>query len=146
MKGVDTSRGTLVYQASNVNRPVLKLAYFFSGVKRKASIGEFLKNFCAKFDVGLEMHEVDILVGGSEHDLMDKEMQAQWIARIESGEFDFAVFTPPCGTWSRANWANNTGPSPCRDRQHPWGLPGQLAPHRRRAEAGNEFITSITKF
>ena len=109
MKGVDTSRGTMVFHASNENRPVMQVAYFFSGVKRKASIGEFLKKLCIKFDVGLEMHEVDILVGGSEHDLMDKDMQTQWIARIESGEFDFAVFTPPCGSWSRANWANDAG-------------------------------------
>ena len=32
------------------------------------------------------------------------------------------------------------GPQPCRNRENPWGLPGQLAHQARRAKDGNEFI------
>ena len=33
----------------------------------------------------IERIEVDILVGGSEHDLLDQESQADWLARLEAG-------------------------------------------------------------
>ena len=139
MKGPDVSQGTVIVEAP-MGRPTLRVAYFFSGVKRKASIGSCLKAMCIDAKVGLSMHEIDILVGGSEHDLMDKESQEAWLDRVRGGEFDIIIFSPPCGTWSRANWANDAGPQPCRNRKHPWGLPGQLASQRKRAEAGNEFV------
>ena len=50
------------------------------------------------------------------------------------------MFSPPCGTWSRANWANKAGPQPCRNFKFPWGIPGQLAQQPRRATSGNKFI------
>ena len=103
--------------------PVLRVAYFFSGVPRKASICSYLQKFAEETGYGLEFHEIDIYVGGSEHDLMDSETQEAWISRIVAGEFDVIILSPPCGSWSRANWANNDGPQPCRDRRHPWGLP-----------------------
>ena len=121
-------------------RPVLKVAYFFSGVSRKASVSGFLKKWCEDAGFGLVFYEVDILVGGDECDLMDRDTQDEWIARVEAGEFDVVINSPPCGTWSRANWANLDGPAPCRNRQNPWGFPNNEAHQRRRAEAGNEFI------
>ena len=84
--------------------------------------------------------EVDVLVGGSEHDLLDKESQDNWIARLEDGDFDCILLSPPCGSWSRANWANDDGPKPCRNRQWPWGIPHQRRGQQQRAESGNEFI------
>lgn len=50
------------------------------------------------------------------------------------------MFSPPCGTWSRANWANDDGPKPCRNRRHPWGIPHQKVVAQRRADSGNAFI------
>ena len=35
------------------------------------------------------MHEVDILVGATEHDLLDRETQDEWWSLIESGELDY---------------------------------------------------------
>ena len=67
---------------------ILRMAYFFSGVKRKASIAEQLKRRCAKLGLGLVVYEVDILVGGSEHDLLDRASQDAWLARLEDGDFD----------------------------------------------------------
>ena len=135
----DVSKGTVTLAAQG-NRPTLRVAYFFSGVERKASIAEFLKSLCEKEGYGLELHEIDTLVGGEAHDLMSPEVQDTWIDRIEGGEFDVLFHSPPCGSWSRSNWANDSGPQPCRDRQHPWGLPGQKPAQQRRAAKGNVFV------
>ena len=75
-------------------------AYFFAGVKRKASVAEELKKLCAKDGLGLVIFEVDVLIGGSEHDLLDKDKQEMWIQRIENGDFDVVMLSPPCGTWN----------------------------------------------
>ena len=131
--------GTTVVQAKPGQR-TLRMAYFFSGVKRKCSVGEHLKTLCEKQGLGLQIFEVDVLVGGSEHDLLDGPTQDKWIARLEDGEFDCILLSPPCGTWSRANWANDSGPKPCRNRRFPWGIPHQRRGQQRRATSGNEFI------
>ena len=106
----ELSKGTMLV-APKPGKPTLRVAYFFSGVTRKASIADELRKLC----------EIDVLVGGSEHDLLDKNSQDLWISSLEDGDFDVIILSPPCGTWSRANWANNDGPKPCRNRQHPWG-------------------------
>ena len=80
------------------------------------------------------------MVGGKAHDLLSKTIQDEYITRIESGEYDICIYSPPCATWSRAQWANTEAPLPCRDKDHPWGFPGALAPQRNRADTGNEFI------
>ena len=66
--------GTTLVEAMPGKR-TLRLAYFFSGVKRKASIAEELKILCTKGGFGLTVHEVDVLVGGKEHDLLDRDSQ-----------------------------------------------------------------------
>ena len=45
-------------------KETLKVAYFFSGIRRKASIAQSLKKMCAEAGIGLEFYEIDILVGG----------------------------------------------------------------------------------
>ena len=63
------------------------------------------------------------------------------LSRIDSGDFDAVILSPPCGTWSRAPWSNNAGPGPVRSRHHPWGCPSQRSKaDRRRLLEGNEFI------
>ena len=62
--------GTTVLEA-RPGKATLKMAYFFSGVKRKASIAEQLKRRCAKQGLGLIIFEIDVLVGGDEHDLLN---------------------------------------------------------------------------
>ena len=138
-------------KASDPRVPSLKLApqagnrsirvlYLFSGVSRRASIAESLRALCTKDGIGLDFFDVDIHVGGSAHDLLDREVQEDYMNRILEGDFDFVILSPPCGSWSRANWANADGPPPCRDRFHPWGYPDNSAGQRRRAEHGNEFV------
>ena len=132
-------KGTMLVQPKE-GMKTLRVAYFFSGVTRKASIADELRKMCEKDGHGLQVFEVDVLVGGSEHDLLDRVAQDAWLARLEAGEFDAIILSPPCGSWSRANWANEDGPAPCRSRKHPWGFPNLLGAQRRRAESGNEFV------
>ena len=113
----------------------------FSGVKRKASIAQYLLELCKHEGVGLQVDEIDIHVGGASHDLLSRDAQEVLMARISSGDYDLIILSPPCGTWSRAPWSDNQPPQPVRDRHHPWGFPSQrTAADRRRLRDGNEFI------
>ena len=67
----------------------LTVAYFFSGPKRKASICQCLMKLCMHEGAGLKVYEIDICIGGSDHDLLDQEAQEAWLTRI--GAADFAV-------------------------------------------------------
>ena len=81
-----------------------------------------MKVLCTNSGYGLDMEEIDIHNGGSSHDLLDKATQERIMSQIESGDYDLIILSPPCGSWSRANWANKSGPQPIRDRWHPWGF------------------------
>ena len=120
--------------------PTLNVAYFFSGTHRKGSVADSLKTLCEEKGLGLRMCEVDIHVGGSDHDLFDGDAQEQWITRIAAGDFHFVVLSPPCNSWSRCQYANTQKPRPVRSREHPWGKPGLLRSDRKRANDGNAFV------
>ena len=122
------------------NGPTMRVAYLLSGRHRKASIAEELKLLCERSGFGLHFEEVDIMVGGGEHDLLDSETSAKIEARIIEGDFDLIMLSLPCATWSRANYAGGSGPKPCRSKDYPWGFPNSLRPMRERAEKGNDFI------
>ena len=77
----DPHEGVLLVKPQN-NKSTLKVAYFFSGVKRRASIASHLAKMCTEAGVGLRMYEIDVLVGGSDHDLLDKESQEAWLSRV----------------------------------------------------------------
>ena len=96
VNGDEYQDGTLLV-APREGRTTLRVCYLFSGVQRKASIGNHLKKLCETEGIGLVLFEVDILVGGSGHDLLDKASQDKWMARIESGDFDVVILSPPCG-------------------------------------------------
>ena len=114
----------------------MRVVYFFAGVERKASLADFLSQLCKASGQGLQLEEVDIYRKGSDHDLLSKSVQDAYISDIESGLFDYVILSPPCGTWSRANFANSQPPQPCRDRDHPWGVPNQEPSQQRRATQG----------
>ena len=84
LKGRDIAHGTVRMQALK-GRPTLRVAYFFSGTERKASIANVLKDMCSAEGSGLEFHEIDTLVGGEDHDLTDPVVADQWIGRVEDG-------------------------------------------------------------
>ena len=113
-------------------KPTLRVAYFFSGIPRKASIAAELERLCRASGFGLLIEEIDLYVGGKEHDLMDKRTQDLYLAKIAAGDYDLILLSPPCGSWSRANYKGPPGPEPCRSRAHPWGLPNMLPNQRKR--------------
>ena len=139
MTSRDPSVPTLTIPAQNGKR-TLKCLYLFAGIERKSSIEDHLAEMCKAQGHGLQFWSIDVLIGGKGHDLLDKYSQERFISMIEDGYFDIQILSPPCGSWSRANWSNQKGPAPCRDRQHPWGLPNMELGQRRRCERGNKFI------
>ena len=122
------------------NKRTLRVLYLFSGVARRASIAEHLKGLCKKDGMGLAFYDVDIHVGGSAHNLLDDQVQEDYLSRVLEGDYDVVILSPPRGSWSRANWANNDGPAPCRDSDSPWGFEHNRAGQRKRAELGNAFV------
>ena len=118
----------------------IRVAYLFSGKARRASIAEELKLLCERSGRGLLFEQIDIYNGGTAHDLLDKDRQAELEARISDGEFDFIILSPPCGSWSRCNYSSKPGARPCRSKDFPWGFPNASQHQKARAEQGNEFI------
>ena len=57
------------------SRRTFRVCYLFSGVQRRASIAEALQKLCDKAGVRLIIEEVDILVGGASHNLLDEQAQ-----------------------------------------------------------------------
>ena len=80
----------------------MRVAYFFSGMSRKAFIGEKLLKFCAKAGLGLVVDEIDIVNGGKSHDLFDRDAQFDSEAMATGGEYDLIILSQPCTSWSRA--------------------------------------------
>ena len=133
------SSPTLTIPARNGMR-TLRVLYLFSGTDRNTTICRYMEQLCGHGGFGLEVWEEDTLICGKAHDLLDKEFQQYFIDKIESGYSDVLFPSPPCGSWSRANVGNKTGPQPCRDRQHPCGKPNMERHRQKRAEKGNEFF------
>ena len=48
--------------------------------------------------------------------------------------------SPPCGTWSRAPWANVFGPRPLRSWGHPWGFLWLEGARLRKVNGSNSMI------
>ena len=55
-------------------------------------------SLCEESGFGLLFEEIDILVGGSAHDLLDREPQNSYIDDLESGCYDMQILSPPCGS------------------------------------------------
>ena len=96
---------------------------------------------CVAEGFGLEVDEIDILVGGREHDLLDSSAQEAIMARIAAGDYDIVIMSPPCATWSRARHSGKPGPDPVRNKDHPWGIPHlKFEWMKKAADTGNTFI------
>ena len=115
--------GSTAVKPSRENGAVLRVAYLFSGVSRRSSIASELRKLCLKSGVGLTVDEIDIYNGGSSHDLLNPEVQAELERKIESGGYDVVIISPPCATWSRATFNHPPGgrpdsryPEPCRSK------------------------------
>ena len=127
-----TTRGTRREQ-------VLNVLYLFSGAQRKSSVTAVLQQQCKQQDVRCIVHDVDIQ-NSADWDLSRPEVQQKLKTRLTAGEFDVALITPPCSTWSRVRGANCRGPPMIRSRQYVWGFPWLSARHSKDAELGNVLV------
>ena len=82
--------------------------YLFAGPKRKSSISAMLRKS------NWFVLEIDILQGGSSHDLTRTGVRQKLLDRVAAGEFNLVLTSPPCNTFSRVKFANDWGPRPSR--------------------------------
>ena len=87
----------------------------------------------------IEVEEWDI-TNGDAFDLLKEHNRSSLMGRIRSNEFVAVVMSPPCGTWSRATWANQFGPRPLRSFGEPWGFPWLEGPRLKKVADSNIFI------
>eukprot|EP00435_Cladocopium_sp_Y103_P025228 s652_g6.t1 len=97
--------------------------------------------------VHFEVEEVDILLGPG-HDLSQSSNRKKWLQRIEQGEYEVVLCTPPRSTFTRVRMANLRGPPPVRSLQFPRGFPWLCERLLDEAELGNvlvDFTTDVYK-
>ena len=76
----------------------------------------------SKKPVSIQVDAYDIL-RDPRHDLLHDDLRKEILKKLENGYYDAVIASPPCGTWSRAPWANVQGPRPLRSSVHPYGFP-----------------------
>ena len=84
------------------------MLYLFAGEHRRTSVAAFLKEKATAGKFHVEIEEIDI-ARDHQDDLSLQSKQEEIIKRIERGDFDAAICTPPCSTWSRVRAANHGG-------------------------------------
>ena len=94
----------------------------------------------APVDVDVAMTEIDILRDDAAGDVLDPTVFNRILADVRKGLYDIAILTPPCSTWSRAQYSNNHGPKPVRSREHPWGFPWLEGEDLLRCNIGNTLV------
>ncbi len=115
------------------------MLYLFAGEHRRTSVAAFLKEKAAAGKFHVEIEEIDI-ARNHQDDLSLQSKQEEIIKRIERGEFDAVICTPPCSTWSRVRAANFRGPPPLRDFNYPWGYPWVKKKFALELELGNVLV------
>ena len=89
---------------------VLRFLYLFAGPERRGSIASFMQALAQAYGAaGIEATEVDIL-RGDDHDLSRHDRQVHYVMAVGAGEYDFVLSSPAGNMWSRALWANPSGP------------------------------------
>jgi hypothetical protein len=122
-------------------RNVLRVLYLYAGIERKASMGAAILELIMQHE-HLELDEVDILRGGKEHDMLSNTITDEFGRRIDLGEFDVVLASPPCCTFTRVQFANRRGPLPVRSRQYPRGLPTLVGTQKAKADHGNQHAAT----
>ena len=115
------------------------MLYLFAGEHRRTSVAAFLKEKATAGKFHVEIEEIDI-ARDHQDDLSLQSKQEEIIKRIERGDFDAVICTPPCSTWSRVRAANFRGPPPLRDFSYPWGYPWVKKKFALELELGNVLV------
>jgi hypothetical protein len=135
---VSQGKSQLVKTVSQ-NPITLKMVYFFAGRKRKGDLKECMLKVFEPLNITLLVEEIDLLLGGDEHDLSDTDRQSDFLSKLAS--YTFVVITPPCLTHSRAPWTNSYGPHPIRSALYPAGFPWLSNKDKLKAELRNNLIS-----
>eukprot|EP00973_Karenia_brevis_P090588 12403332-Karenia_brevis.AAC.1 len=118
--------------------------YLFSGAKRRADVGDFLREGAEAARLQLDLKEYDLLRGGEQHNVVLEEV---WNSLCKDVQKAHAVIvTPPCNTHSRALWANANGPRPVRNKQYPKGFPWLEKTDKQRCQLGNLLVDRSLDF
>ena len=115
------------------------MLYLFAGLRRHCDISECLHRQ-APVDVDVAMTEIDILRDDAAGDVLDPTVFNRILADVTKGLYDIAILTPPCSSWSRAQYSNNRGPKPVRSREHPWGFQWLEGEDLLRCNIGNTLV------
>jgi len=99
----------------------------------------FLVALSREKGIKLQMIEVDILRSGK-HDLTRGRQKISYLQKARRGDYDTVLASPPCGTFSRARWANRDGPRPLRLSHCPRGFPWLSGPAKKGVDQANSFI------
>lgn len=94
----------------------VRVLYLFAGADRPSSLAASLKELEKKFGAQMQIEMIDI-VRSEAHDLSKESVRKNFRDRVQAGEFDAVVITPPCSTWTRVRMANYRGPLLLH---HPW--------------------------
>lgn len=108
--------------------------YLFAGQKRKATVGEKLR------ELGWKVKEVDILQGDKAHDLTRTSVAGKLMKQLEENKYQALIASPPCDTSSRARYANFNGPRPLRSKVHPRGFPWLQGEKKRKVQLANTLM------
>ena len=90
---------------------VYRVLYLFAGRERDTGLVKRLQKLASKRQVTIVADEFDIL-RDPQHDLLQDALRQKILATLREGGYDAIIMSPPCGTWSRAPWANDHGPRP----------------------------------
>ena len=87
-----------------------RVLYLFFGHKRKGCLGEEIKKHAKEQNVHVFVNEVDVLNNARKRNLLKPAVQAKFKEHVASGKYDVVIASPPGSTFSRARWANGSGP------------------------------------
>ena len=91
---------------------------------------------------GLTVVEIDVKVGGVDHDLTRPEVAAQLLARVAAGEFDVVFIGTPCESFSVAHRPR------LRTASEPWGvglMPAEWQRYMRKHNTLALFTISVAR-
>ena len=125
--------------SSGSKRDILRILYVFSGKSRKGSVSHWRKKLAKRFSITVEVEMIDIKVR-PHLDLTKESVRKRILLKLQTGNYQAIILSPPCSTFSRAPWSNRKGPRPVRSYVHHRGLQRLTWSERKKADWGNTLM------
>ena len=135
--------GTQVLGFGNQTRP--EGNFFIYLCSNKAREGDFEQHVRELSSAETVVINVDVERGGHSHDLSTDHVTNQLVEMANRSACVGVLCTVPCSTWSAARMADNGGPEPLRNRNHPFGIPDANGVIPRHVEKANSIATNAIK-